>query len=79
VVDAPGEAERGVVGPADVEGVGILEAGRISVGGAEHRQHGVAGGHDGAIGQRGVDEGAATVELHRRVVAQDLLDRGGYE
>src|SRR5688500_20392516 len=40
VVDAPGEAEGGVVAATDVEAVGGVEAGGVAVGGAEQGARG---------------------------------------
>ncbi len=74
MVGAPAEAHRDVVGAAQIERVGVLEARRITVGCALEHHHAVAP-YEGFALQVGRLQRGSQVELHGAVEAQQLFDR----
>ena len=74
-MDAPAEAQRRVVGAAEVELVGVVERFGVAVGCALQHDDPVAP-VERLAHQVGRLERRAQVELHRAVEAQQLLDRG---
>ncbi|MDZ7732265.1 MAG: hypothetical protein U5R31_03400 [Acidimicrobiia bacterium] len=73
VVHAERERQVVVVGPPDVERVGVVEARRVAVGGGEERDDLLAG-LEAVAAHLDVLQGDAAGHVHRSVVAEDLLD-----
>ena len=76
-MDAAAEREMlRSAGTREVEGVGVVAPARgVTVGRTQDHEHERAGG-DRAVAEFHVGGGDASRELHRRVIAEYLVDRG---
>ena len=75
VVDAPPEGQVGALGAADIEAVWVFERIRVAVGSADQDNDVVPFPHLGPV-HLAVRKRAPERRLRRRIVAQQLFDRG---